>query len=121
MKNLKARLSENLRCWVDSANRAGTDFPLQNLPFGVFSTRGADETKRIGVAIGDEILDLGRSAELGLLDDIDARTIDAVQATTLNELMRLGLIEPRGKRVCRVSGEVATTWAVREIGSREPR
>ncbi len=44
------------RSWVDSANTPGTDFPIQNLPFGVFSEGGG--RKRVGVAIGDRILDL---------------------------------------------------------------
>ena len=42
--------------WVASANRAETPFPLNNLPYGVFSS--AEEQPRCGVAIGDMILDL---------------------------------------------------------------
>ena len=44
------------RSWVDSANDPDGDFPIQNLPFGVFSTDGG--TRRVGVAIGNQILDL---------------------------------------------------------------
>jgi fumarylacetoacetase len=47
-----------LRSWVASANRPGTDFPIQNLPFGRMRRRGANEDWRIGVAIGDDVLDL---------------------------------------------------------------
>src|SRR5262245_7759799 len=47
-----------LRSWVDSANEAGCEFPIQNLPFGIFKRRGASEPPRGGVAIGDQILDL---------------------------------------------------------------
>ena len=52
-----------LRSWVESANVAGCDFPIQNLPFGSFgnfgSFRSSDkEALRIGVAIGDQVLDL---------------------------------------------------------------
>ena len=47
-----------LRSWVPSANEAGCDFPIQNLPFGRFRPAGADEPFRIGVAIGDRVLDL---------------------------------------------------------------
>lgn len=47
-----------LRSWVESANVAGTDFPIQNLPFGRFRPAGTDEPFRIGVAIGDQVLDL---------------------------------------------------------------
>ena len=50
-----------LRSWVDSANAADTDFPIQNLPFAVFRRRGRGEAFRGGVAIGDQIVDLGRS------------------------------------------------------------
>lgn len=45
----------DLRSWVESANRAGCEFPIQNLPFGVFRTPG-DKKTRLGVAIGDAIL-----------------------------------------------------------------
>ena len=45
-----------LRSWVESANVPATDFPIQNLPFGVFRRRGSDEPFRGGVAIGDQIV-----------------------------------------------------------------
>jgi fumarylacetoacetase len=47
-----------LRSWVDSANRPGCDFPIQNLPVGVFQAAGEGRT-RLGVAIGEFILDAG--------------------------------------------------------------
>jgi fumarylacetoacetase len=47
-----------LRSWVESANAPGSDFPIQNLPFGVFRRKGTREPLRGGVAIGDQILDL---------------------------------------------------------------
>jgi fumarylacetoacetase len=47
-----------LTSWVESANAPGADFPIQNLPFGIFKRRGATESPRGGVAIGDQILDL---------------------------------------------------------------
>ena len=46
-----------LASWVESANQPNCDFPVQNLPFGRFR-RDADEPWRIGVAIGDQVLDL---------------------------------------------------------------
>jgi fumarylacetoacetase len=52
-----------LRSWVPSANEPGTDFPLQNLPFGRFRRRRSDEPWRVGVAIGDEVLDLALAAQ----------------------------------------------------------
>jgi fumarylacetoacetase len=48
----------DLRSWVESANAPGTDFPIQNLPFGIFRRRNTKEAPRAGVAIGDQILDL---------------------------------------------------------------
>ncbi len=55
---LDATHDPKLRSWVESANAAGTDFPIQNLPFGRFRPAGTDEPFRIGVAIGDQVLDL---------------------------------------------------------------
>src|SRR5687767_9497964 len=47
-----------LRSWVESANEPGCEFPIQNLPFGIFKRQGKNEAPRGGVAIGEEILDL---------------------------------------------------------------
>ena len=47
-----------LESWVESAHAAGCEFPIQNLPFGIFKRRGQREPARGGVAIGDQILDL---------------------------------------------------------------
>jgi len=76
-----------LASWVESANRADTDFPIQNLPFGVFRSGPA---RAIGVAIGDRILDLGRTAKAGLLDGLSPETVRACSALALNPLMALG-------------------------------
>jgi len=46
-----------LRSWVESANQAETDFPIQNLPYATFRRRG-EERNRLGVAIGEMLLDL---------------------------------------------------------------
>ena len=51
--------------WVESANKAETDFPLNNLPYGVFATEG--EAPRCGVAIGDFVLDVAALEASGLL------------------------------------------------------
>jgi fumarylacetoacetase len=58
---LDATHDPGLRSWVEAANAPGCEFPIQNLPFGIFQRRG--EKPRGGVAIGDQILDL---AALGL-------------------------------------------------------
>jgi fumarylacetoacetase len=78
-----------LRSFVDSANRAGHDFPIQNLPFGVF--RSGDSAPRIGVAIGDAVLDLTAVAERGLLDGLGDVVDRACRADALNDLMALGV------------------------------
>lgn len=57
-------MSDLRRSWVAGANDAGTDFPLNNLPYGVFST--AALSPRCGVAIGDHILDVASAEERGL-------------------------------------------------------
>src|SRR6267378_1208092 len=48
----------DLRSWVESANAPGCDFPIQNLPFGIFRRKNSKEERRAGVAIGDQIFDL---------------------------------------------------------------
>ena len=57
----------DLKSWLDSANEPGCDFPIQNLPFGIFRKKrrlsASAEAPRGGVAIGEQILDL---AALGL-------------------------------------------------------
>ncbi|THD85751.1 fumarylacetoacetase [Aliigemmobacter aestuarii] len=55
-----------IRSWVESANREGCDFPLNNLPCGVFSIDGDDP--RCGVAIGDFVLDVAALEAEGLID-----------------------------------------------------
>ena len=76
------------RSWVESANAPETDFPLQNLPFGVFTQRHASAS--IGVAIGDQILDLCTCACEGLLKGVDDITVEACQEEQLNLLMSIG-------------------------------
>jgi fumarylacetoacetase len=71
--------------WVLSANRPGNAFPVQNLPLGVFAGRSGPT---IGVAIGDQVLDLRGCS--GLLGSLPAGTAEASAANTLNPLMALG-------------------------------
>ena len=73
-----------LTSWVASAQ--GSSFPIQNLPFGVF--RRAGEAFRGGVAIGDQIVDLGLVA--AHLDGLAAAAAQAGSASTLNGLMGMG-------------------------------
>ena len=76
-----------LKSWIASANDPDSDFPLENLPYGVF--RHA-HTTQIGVAIGDQILDLGACASEGLLKELASEIVDACTAQVLNPLMALG-------------------------------
>ena len=62
--------------WVESANGTDTDFPIQNLPFGRFR-RGRDEAWRVGVAIGDDVLDLQRA---GILESADCGAVTGLSA-----------------------------------------
>lgn len=73
--------------WVDTANSASTDFPLQNLPFGVFRRRGDPAPPRCGVAIGDLVLDVSRAA--GAFAGPAHQVATACAQEALNTLMRL--------------------------------
>lgn len=59
-------MTELIRSWVESANTAETDFPLNNLPYGVFTS--ANRTQHCGVAIGNHILDVTALEAEGILD-----------------------------------------------------
>ena len=58
-----------LTSWVESANRDRVDFPIQNLPYATFRHRG-DEQSRVGVAIGDLLLDAGAALSFPAFDQI---------------------------------------------------
>lgn len=73
------------RSWVASAN-GHPEFPLQNLPMGVFR---AGSRARLAVAIGDELLDLQAAHELGALGELRSETAEAIQTETLNAWMAL--------------------------------
>jgi fumarylacetoacetase len=76
--------------WVASAACPGTDFPIQNLPFGVFARRGSGEAPRVGVAIGDLILDVGACAAAGLIAGAAQGAALACAQPSLNSLMARG-------------------------------
>lgn len=79
-----------LKSWVESANDGQTDFPIQNLPFGVFRRHGADEEPRIGVAIGDRILDVAGCRDQGLFQGKAFTAAISCDVTSLNAFMALG-------------------------------
>src|ERR1035438_3524464 len=84
-----------LKSWIASANEPDADFPIQNLPYGVFRHGGQTQ---IGVAIGDCILDLHACASRGLLAGLSEETRAACRAEWLNPLMRLGPLAWRALR-----------------------
>ncbi|CAD5375186.1 Fumarylacetoacetase [Rubrivivax sp. A210] len=64
MTALDATHDPALQSWVESANAPGADFTIQNLPYGRFRRVGTEEPLRMGVAIGDQVLDLRLAREL---------------------------------------------------------
>src|SRR5262252_994389 len=79
-----------LRSWVKTANSPESDFPIQNLPLGVFRRQGSGDPPRIGVGIGNQVLDLYRASELGLLEALPREVSEAAAKSSLNGLMALG-------------------------------
>ncbi len=80
--------------WVASANLAATDFPLQNLPFGRFRKARSEDSWRIGVAIGDQVLDL-RAA--GLVNTADMNAVMAV-SRQVRKALRLKIFNGLSER-----------------------
>ncbi len=79
---LNATHDPKLRSWVASANGAETDFPIQNLPFGSYS-EGPQGARKIGVAIGDQVLDLRAT---GLVNTADMNELMAQSPQVLSAL-----------------------------------
>ena len=88
-----------IKSWVDSANSATTDFPLNNLPCGVFST---GDDPRCGMAIGDFILDL-TALEAGRTYDICIEFCSASRASG-------AATSDRSSRTTPSRNEEATAW-----------
>ncbi|MBM3385805.1 MAG: fumarylacetoacetase, partial [Betaproteobacteria bacterium] len=87
-----------LRSWVESANDPANEFPIQNLPLGVFRRKGAKEAPRGGVAIGDQILDL---AAVGLKTGPNLNQLAAAGRRSWRELRKLlsqGLSDSRNAK-----------------------
>ncbi|MBS0364254.1 MAG: fumarylacetoacetase [Proteobacteria bacterium] len=90
MTELNGTHDPALRSWVASANVADNDFPIQNLPFGVFRRAGTGEAFRGGVAIGAEVLDLGALRQGGLVEGLAGEALAACARPALNDFMALG-------------------------------
>ncbi len=78
-----------LTSWVRSANLDGADFPIQNLPFGIFS-RKVGGLRHAGIAIGDYILDVTAARNEGLFSGLAEEAAEACGGETLNRMLRLG-------------------------------
>ena len=73
--------------WVESANRTDGGFPLNNLPFGVYSTAGQEPV--CCTAIGDFVLDLDRLQKAGL---VDGGAANVFSSDSLNGFMAQGQV-----------------------------
>jgi fumarylacetoacetase len=80
-----------LTSWVTSAQAPGCDFTIQNLPLGRFSLRGDDDSSiRVGVAIGDQVLDLRLAAEVCPWHSDASQWLALLAAGDLAAFMALG-------------------------------
>ncbi|HEX2601192.1 MAG TPA: fumarylacetoacetase [Gemmatimonadaceae bacterium] len=84
---MNATHNPELTSWIESANSPESDFPIQNLPFGVFSRKG-DSERRVGVAIGDQIIDVGESLSANLWSGGARDVARWCDRPNLNELMQ---------------------------------
>ena len=92
VKNTKAN-DPSLKSWLEISRES--DFPIQNLPFGIYSTK--NKTKRVGVAIGNQILDLSQLLKLGYLDSLSFCE-HCFSNEYLNRMMGHGKLEIRNLR-----------------------
>jgi fumarylacetoacetase len=74
--------------WVASAQ--SSDFPIQNLPYAVFRRKGTKENFRVGVAIGDSVLDMAAAAEAQAFSGETQAAITLLKQSSLNAFMNLG-------------------------------
>ncbi len=102
----------NASTWVPGAQQ--TEFPLQNLPYGVF--RPQAEAPRVGVAIGDRVLDLAALHAAGLFDGTPVTDVNVFDRKQLNDFMALGSSAWSAVRERLVA--LLTTGAVRSADGR---
>ena len=74
-----------METWIDIPKNS--DFSIHNIPFGIFSTK--DSKKRVGIAIGDMILDLKLSSDLGVFDNLNF-DFNVFENEHLNDFISLG-------------------------------
>ncbi len=88
MLGLNETHDPGLTSWVESTG--SSDFPIQNLPFGIFRRKASNERFRGGVAIGGQIVDLQAVVAKNLLTGTALEAATAASASTLNNFMALG-------------------------------
>jgi fumarylacetoacetase len=82
-----------LTSWVQSANDPRSDFPIQNLPYGVFRRLSGHGPASLGVAIGDLILVLRGCGQAALLECLAPAVVEACDSDSLNALMSLAPVQ----------------------------
>ncbi|WP_028226626.1 fumarylacetoacetase [Paraburkholderia ferrariae] len=99
--DLQATLDPARKSWIDSANDPQCNFPIQNLPFGVFSQAGdaGRAAPRVGVAIGDLIADLAVLHDAGLLRLPQGAPKAVFARGALNDFIALGRDAWRSVRI----------------------
>ena len=74
-----------MQSWIKIDQQS--DFSIYNIPFGIFSE--SDHIKRVGVAIGDQVLDLYAVFELGVFKDLNF-DVSVLESDSLNDFIALG-------------------------------
>ncbi len=96
-----------LRSWVGSANDPASDFPIQNLPYGRFRRRGGTEPWRVGVAIGDGVLDLHAAGLVRGPDIAEVLSLPVAERrdlrVRLSQALRAGSSDETRLRACLVA------------------
>lgn len=103
--------------WVESANAERCDFPIQNLPYGVFRRAGNGEAFRIGVAIGEKILDMEAAFAAGAFAGLDTEIRAALGQPQLNDVMALDVSQ---RSALRAALSEALREGAGEAGALEP-
>ncbi|HEU0176493.1 MAG TPA: fumarylacetoacetase [Blastocatellia bacterium] len=101
----------NLRSWVESANDPNTDFPIQNLPFGLFDRIDSGFKRRVGIAIGDQVLDLVECCSAGLLSLKD--NLSWMLSNSLSLLMQMDRPAGFGRNLRREAMELLREGATK--------
>lgn len=90
MQQLNHTHDASARSWLESANAAGSDFPIQNLPFAVFRRSASDDSFRGGIAIGDQVLDLAALSGGACLGGLAAQAASQCTQPVLNDYLGMG-------------------------------